>query len=166
MANKLPDADDDEMSVSSRTSSSSRCSRRSRSEQRNPCLLKSKRSTITASEVVLQSEYEGFSTPTMDEDDACASDFDPTLVQTPYDKLEEANRLKVNGNKAIARTQYSEAIKLFSNALRLAPAGPQSHVYIINRAAALCSLVRYEEAELDAERALALYPEFGKAMRG
>ena len=105
-------------------------------------MLKSKRSTITASEVVLQSEYEGFSAPTMDEDDACASDFDPTLVQTPYDKLEEANRLKVNGNKAIARTQYSEAIKLFSNALRLAPAGPQSHVYFTNRAAALCYLVR------------------------
>ena len=48
-------------------------------------------------------------------------------------------------------------------ALRLAPAGPQSHVFFSNRAAALCYLERYEEAELDAERALALDPEFGKA---
>jgi tetratricopeptide (TPR) repeat protein len=161
-ANKPPDADDDEMSVSSRTSCTSRRSRRSRSKQRKS-MMKSRRSTITVPKAVLQSEYEGFSAPTMDEDDACASDFDPTLVETPNDKLEEANRLKVNGNKAMARTQYSEAIKLYSNALRLAPAGPQSHVYFSNRAAALCYLARYEEAELDAERALALHPEFGKA---
>jgi tetratricopeptide (TPR) repeat protein len=126
-------------------------------------MLKSKRSTITASEAVLQSEYEGFSAPTMDEDDACASYYDPTLVQTPYDKLEEANRLQVNGNKAMARTQYLEAIKLYYNVLRLAPAGPQSHVYFSDRAAALCYVVRYEEAELDAERALVLHPEFGNA---
>ena len=45
----------------------------------------------------------------------------------------------------------------------MAPAGPSSHVYFSNRAAALCYLERYEEAELDAERALALNPEFDKA---
>ena len=38
-----------------------------------------------------------------------------------------------------------------------------SHVYFANRAAALCYLERYEEAELDSERSLALLPEFSKA---
>lgn len=79
------------------------------------------------------------------------------------ENIDEANRLKVEGNKAMARKNYAEAIKLYSKALRLAPAGPQSHVFFSNRAAALCYLERYEEAELDAERALALDPEFGKA---
>lgn len=66
-------------------------------------------------------------------------------------KLEEANRYKVEGNKAMARRDYTQAIQHYSKALRLAPAGPQSHVYFSNRAAALCYLERYEEAELDAE---------------
>eukprot|EP00557_Chaetoceros_sp_GSL56_P010595 CAMPEP_0176485522 /NCGR_PEP_ID=MMETSP0200_2-20121128/5082_1 /TAXON_ID=947934 /ORGANISM="Chaetoceros sp., Strain GSL56" /LENGTH=793 /DNA_ID=CAMNT_0017882167 /DNA_START=214 /DNA_END=2595 /DNA_ORIENTATION=- len=78
-------------------------------------------------------------------------------------KLEEANRLKIEGNKAMARRDYSQAIQNYSKALRLAPAGPQSHVFFANRAAAFCYLERYEEAELDAERALALEPEFAKA---
>mmetsp|Transcript_11974 Transcript_11974/g.18148 ORF Transcript_11974/g.18148 Transcript_11974/m.18148 type:complete len:98 (+) Transcript_11974:94-387(+) len=38
-----------------------------------------------------------------------------------------------------------------------------SHVYFSNRAAVLCYLERYEEAELDSERPLALVPEFSKA---
>lgn len=154
MSNKATAAEDDEVSISS--------SRRSRSEQRKS-MLKSRRTSIAPSASTNHSEYERFSAPSMDEDDAAASDFDPTLVHTPNDKLEEANRLKVDGNKAMARKEYVEAIGLYSKALRLAPAGPQSHVYFSNRAAALCYLERYEEAELDAERALALHPEFGKA---
>lgn len=86
--------------------------------------------------------------------------FDVSLSEN---KLEEANRYKVEGNKAMARRDYTQAIQHYSKALRLAPAGPQSHVYFANRAAALCYLERYEEAELDAERALALEPEFSKA---
>jgi len=156
LSNKATAEDDDEVSISSRSS------RRSRSEKRKST-LKSRRSTIAPSASMNHSEYERFSAPSMDEDDDAASDFDPTLVQTPNDKLDEANCLKVNGNKAMARKQYLEAIGLYSKALRLAPAGPQSHVYFSNRAAALCYLERYEEAELDAERALALHPEFGKA---
>ena len=95
-----------------------------------------------------------------DEDE---ENYDPTLEPTSSLKLEEADFLKVEGNKAMARKEYSEAVKLYSKALRLAPAGPSSHVYFSNRAAALCYLERYEEAELDSERALALDPEFGKA---
>ena len=157
MSNKATAAEDDDVSISSRSS------RRSRSEQRKS-MLKSRRTSIAPSAASTNhSEYERFSAPSMDEDDEAPSDFDPTLVHTPNDKLEEANHLKVDGNKAMARKEYMKAIGLYSKALRLAPAGPQSHVYFSNRAAALCYLERYEEAELDAERALALHPEFGKA---
>ena len=75
----------------------------------------------------------------------------------------EADRLKSEGNKSMARKEYENAIKCYSKALRIAPAGPSSHVFFSNRAAALCYLERYEEAELDSERSLALKPEYGKA---
>lgn len=75
----------------------------------------------------------------------------------------EADRLKGLGNKAMAKKEYEKAVKYYSKSLRLAPAGTNSHVYFSNRAAALCYLERYEEAELDAERSLALNPEYGKA---
>ncbi len=79
------------------------------------------------------------------------------------DEQDEADRLKGEGNKAMARKEYEKAVRYYSKSLRLAPAGPNSHVYFSNRAAALCYLERYEEAELDAERSLALNPEYGKA---
>ena len=76
---------------------------------------------------------------------------------------EKANHLKFEGNKAMARKQYDEAISLYSQALRLSPAGPSSHIYYTNRSAAYCHLGRYEDSESDAERALALEPESTKA---
>lgn len=129
------DIDDDVSSVSSRT--------RSRSDRRKS---------------VLRSKLSKSKSESTDEGDE-----DPTMNQTSSDKLKEANQLKVEGNKAMARKKYSEAIAFYSKALRLAPAGPKSHVFFSNRAAAYCYLEKYEEAELDAERALALNPEFGKA---
>ena len=85
-----------------------------------------------------------------------------SIMNSPSDQ-EEADRLKGEGNKAMARKQYEKAVRYYSKALRLSPAGNNSHVYFSNRAAALCYLERYEEAELDAERSLALHPEYGKA---
>jgi len=95
---------------------------------------------------------------------------DPPVMNYPSDlsthnsdEQDEADRLKGEGNKAMARKEYEKAVRYYSKSLRLAPAGPNSHVYFSNRAAALCYLERYEEAELDAERSLALNPEYGKA---
>jgi tetratricopeptide (TPR) repeat protein len=76
---------------------------------------------------------------------------------------DKANQLKLEGNKAMARKQYDEAISFYSQALRLSPAGPSSHVYYTNRSAAYCHLGKYEDSESDAERALALEPESSKA---
>jgi tetratricopeptide (TPR) repeat protein len=47
--------------------------------------------------------------------------------------------------------------------LQLCPVGPSSHVFLCNRAAALLSLKRYQAAAIDARRAVALAPTFGKA---
>lgn len=79
------------------------------------------------------------------------------------DPQAQADRLKGEGNKHMARKEYEKAIKSYTAALRLSPAGKSSHVYFSNRAAALCYLERYEEAELDSERSLALQPDYGKA---
>lgn len=76
---------------------------------------------------------------------------------------QEADQLKGQGNKAMAKKEYDKAVEYYSRSLRLSPAGPHSHIYFSNRAAALCYLGRYEEAELDAERSLALNPKYGKA---
>lgn len=78
-------------------------------------------------------------------------------------EVREADHLKAEGNRQMSKKEYDKAIKSYSRALRLCPAGPNSHVYFSNRAAAMCYLERYEEAELDSERSLALQPEYGKA---
>ena len=76
---------------------------------------------------------------------------------------EVADQLKVEGNKAMERKEFEKAVQYYSKSLSLAPAGRNSHIYFSNRATAFCYLECYEEAELDAERSLALNPEYGKA---
>ncbi len=179
---KLAMMNDDDGSVNSRNSRRSSRSGRRQSKSRNG----SRRSSVAVSKNTSQyapvdssdderksrsslrkggrpstANFEGRSEGDQDDPSVSLSRRDADSIAN--DKLDEANRLKVDGNKAMARKEYAEAIKLYSQALKMAPAGPQSHVYFSNRAAALCYLERYEEAELDAERALALDPEFGKA---
>jgi tetratricopeptide (TPR) repeat protein len=75
----------------------------------------------------------------------------------------EAEKLKLKGNSQMANRDYQAALDAYSAALKLCPDGPNSHVYFSNRAAALCYLERYEEAEEDSEMSLALVPTYGKA---
>lgn len=82
--------------------------------------------------------------------------------QNPID-LEEAERLKAQGNNSMQKKEYQVAADAYTAALKLSPAGPQSHVYFSNRAAALLSMKRFDEAILDSERSLALKPDYGKA---
>jgi tetratricopeptide (TPR) repeat protein len=141
--------DIDDMSLSSRRSITQRA-------KSTMARANSRRSSIHTTSSFIQPEFTSHDHFSVKSDPS----FDVSLSEN---KLDEANRYKVEGNKAMARRQYSQAIQHYSRALRLSPAGPMSHVYFSNRAAALCYLERYEEAELDAERALALEPEFGKA---
>jgi tetratricopeptide (TPR) repeat protein len=77
--------------------------------------------------------------------------------------LEEAERLKSQGNSHMQKKEYSEAADAYTAALKLSPAGPQSHIYFSNRAASLLSMKMFNEAILDSERSLALKPDYGKA---
>ena len=76
---------------------------------------------------------------------------------------EEAERLKSTGNAYMQKKQYDAALQCYSEALRICPTGPQSHVYFSNRAAALLSMKKFKEAIIDSERALSLAPTYGKA---
>ena len=84
--------------------------------------------------------------------------------ETPEDQsLREAEKHKVKGNSFMANKEYQLALDAYSAAIAISPKGPQSHVYYSNRAAALCYLERYKEAEQDSEKSLALKPAYGKA---
>ena len=77
--------------------------------------------------------------------------------------LFEADSLKSRGNSCMSSQNFVGALKAYTKALELSPSGPSSHIFFSNRAAALCYLERYVEAEIDSARALALKPKFGKA---
>jgi len=76
---------------------------------------------------------------------------------------QQAEKLKSQGNAHMQKKDYEAAMECYTQALRLSPSGPQSHVYFSNRAAALLSMKRFDQAILDSERALALQPTYGKA---
>jgi tetratricopeptide (TPR) repeat protein len=75
----------------------------------------------------------------------------------------EAEKVKLKGNSYMANRDYEAALTNYTLAIKLSPEGPNSHVYYSNRAAALCYLERYEEAEADSEYSLRLNPTYGKA---
>ena len=75
----------------------------------------------------------------------------------------KAEKLKSKGNAHMQKKEYDAALECYTQALRMCPTGPHSHVYFSNRAAALLSLKMFEEAIVDSERALSLAPTYGKA---
>jgi small glutamine-rich tetratricopeptide repeat-containing protein alpha len=82
----------------------------------------------------------------------------------PAVKEAEAEAKKTLGNAAIVAKTYPEAIAHYTEALDLSPAGPNSHVYYSNRAAAHCHLADYKSAISDCEASLALEPSYVKAV--
>jgi tetratricopeptide (TPR) repeat protein len=77
--------------------------------------------------------------------------------------LDEAERLKSLGNAYMQKKEYKAACSSYTQALKLSPSGPFSHVYFSNRAAALMSMKKFGDAIMDSERALALKPTYAKA---
>lgn len=77
--------------------------------------------------------------------------------------LQAAESLKHKGNAHMQRQEYQQALDSYTAALQRSPAGPHSHVYFANRAAALVSLQQWPEAAQDAERSLSLQPDYAKA---
>ncbi|KAL3923713.1 MAG: hypothetical protein SGILL_001491 [Bacillariaceae sp.] len=75
----------------------------------------------------------------------------------------KAEQMKSKGNAHMQKKEYNAAMDCYTRALKVSPSGPQSHVYFSNRAAALLSMKKFDQAILDSERALALQPTYGKA---
>ncbi|KAL4930152.1 putative Hsc70 cochaperone (SGT) [Aspergillus undulatus] len=72
----------------------------------------------------------------------------------------ESDKLKSEGNAAMARKEYSIAIDLYTKALAIAPANP---IYLSNRAAAYSASGQPEKAVEDAELATSVDPKYSKA---
>ncbi|KAL2004232.1 hypothetical protein VTN02DRAFT_5375 [Thermoascus thermophilus] len=72
----------------------------------------------------------------------------------------ESDRLKSEGNAAMARKEYSTAIDLYTKALEIAPKNP---IYLSNRAAAYSASGQHAKAAADAELALSVDPKYSKA---
>jgi small glutamine-rich tetratricopeptide repeat-containing protein alpha len=72
---------------------------------------------------------------------------------------EDAEKLKSQGNAAIAKKDYPTAIDFYTQALNLVPLNP---IYLSNRAAAHSGAGNHEEAANDAEMAVAADPNFAK----
>ena len=77
--------------------------------------------------------------------------------------MEQAERAKAEGNVFMQKKMYPQAVQSYTQALKISPNGPHSHVYFSNRAAALLSMKKFQDAILDSERSLALKPDYGKA---
>lgn len=73
---------------------------------------------------------------------------------------EESDKLKSEGNAAMARKDYIGAISLYTKALEIAPANP---IYLSNRAAAFSASGNHSKAAEDAEVAVASDPKYVKA---
>ena len=87
-----------------------------------------------------------------------------------------AEAKKTNGNAALARGAFTEAERLYSQAIDIVPDGEKSHIYYCNRAAARCEIgvrldpspdVGYETLQTaiaDCDRSLELHPGYAKAV--
>ena len=78
-------------------------------------------------------------------------------MTTPTSNVED---LKALGNKAFAAGNFNDSIKHFAEAIQL---DPSNSVLYSNRSAAYASSKNYQLALVDAERAVELKPEWGKA---
>jgi tetratricopeptide (TPR) repeat protein len=74
-----------------------------------------------------------------------------------------AERLNAQGNELMQKKQFNQALELYTAALKISPAGPNSHVYYSNRAAAKLSLGDAESSIQDSISALTIRPDYVKA---
>lgn len=72
----------------------------------------------------------------------------------------ESDKLKSEGNAAMARKDHSAAIDLYTQALEIAPSNP---IYLSNRSAAYSAVKQHDKAAEDAELAVAVDPKYSKA---
>lgn len=73
---------------------------------------------------------------------------------------EESEKLKGQGNAALAKKEYQAAVDYYTQALEICPLNP---IYLSNRAAAYSAMSQHEFAKNDAELATATDPKYTKA---
>ena len=83
----------------------------------------------------------------------------PTPAPSAADKA-AAEKLKATGNSQMSAKKYDDAIKSYTEAIKL---DPTNAVYYSNRAAAYSSKNEHSSAVLDAEKAIEVDPSFVKA---
>eukprot|EP01138_Halocafeteria_seosinensis_P001301 gb/GECG01001336.1/.p1 GENE.gb/GECG01001336.1/~~gb/GECG01001336.1/.p1 ORF type:complete len:517 (+),score=96.21 gb/GECG01001336.1/:1-1551(+) len=74
----------------------------------------------------------------------------------------QADAEKDAGNNAMKAGNLNEAIRHYTEAIHLAPNGPNSHTYFANRAAAYTKTGDYEKAVQDSESTIDLKPDWPK----
>uniref|UniRef100_A0A7S4NTQ4 STI1 domain-containing protein n=1 Tax=Guillardia theta TaxID=55529 RepID=A0A7S4NTQ4_GUITH len=70
-----------------------------------------------------------------------------------------AEELKAKGNAAFSAKNYTEAVDFFTQAINL---DPNNHVLFSNRSASYAGLHKYDQALNDAEKCIAIKPDWGK----
>ncbi|ETV87304.1 hypothetical protein H257_00930 [Aphanomyces astaci] len=79
------------------------------------------------------------------------------------EKEAKAETLKASGNAALSAKDYVKAEQLYSEAIALSPAGPNSHIYLSNLAAAQMYLEKYDDVVDNCEKSIELNPKYVKA---
>nr|BCA90173.1 small glutamine-rich tetratricopeptide repeat-containing protein 2 [Ogataea thermomethanolica (nom. inval.)] len=76
------------------------------------------------------------------------------------DRKQKAEALKLEGNRAMAKREFQQAIEKYTAALELLP---ENAVYLSNRAAAYSSIGEHQNALEDAKKATEVEPTYAKA---
>lgn len=99
-------------------------------------------------------------TPVGPNTNAAGEKVTPAAPKEPTEaQKKEAEGLKSQGNAAMAKKDYPNAIDLYTKALELNPGNP---IFLSNRAAAYSASKDHESAKADAEAAVAIDPKYTK----
>ncbi|CAK4595664.1 unnamed protein product [Aphanomyces euteiches] len=79
------------------------------------------------------------------------------------EKEAKAESLKASGNAALSAKDYVKAEDLYLQAISYSEAGPNSHIYFSNLAAAQMYLEKYDDVIDNCEKSIALNPKYVKA---
>ena len=90
--------------------------------------------------------------------------FEPKKPQlSPEEAEKAAEAFKLEGNDKLQASDYAGAIACYDQAIEMSPSGPNTHIYLSNRAAAFTHLKDFDKASADCSAAIALKPDFAKA---